>query len=60
MVNRRKTLFLLAYNSQITTTFESLPYELAFNQKPSKPIIFSANSSKNAQRFFHPPQILKL
>ena len=33
---------------------------MAFDHKPCKPVIFSANASKNAQRYFHHPQILKL
>ena len=53
-------LFLLAYNSQITTTFGPLPHVLAFNQKPCEPVIFIANSSKKTQRYFHHPQISKL
>ena len=42
-------LFLLAYNSQITTILGMSPYEMVFNQKPRKPIMFTANSHKNAQ-----------
>ena len=41
-------LFPLAYNSQITTTLVMTPYEMVFNQKPRKPIMFTANSQKNA------------
>ena len=59
-------LFPLAYNSQITTTLGMSPYEMVFNQKPRKPIMFTANSHKNAQSHcqpnkdhFHYPQILK-
>ena len=37
-------LFPISYNSQITTTFGLSPYEMVFNQKPRKPIIFTANS----------------
>ena len=41
-------LFPLAYNSQITTTLGMSPYEMVFDQKPRKPIMFTANSHKNA------------
>ena len=41
-------LFPLSYNSKITTTLGLSPYEIVFNQKPRKPIMFTANSSKNA------------
>ena len=44
-------LFLLAYNSQITTTVGLSTYEMSFNQKPRKPIILTANSSRNAQGY---------
>ena len=47
-------LFPLAYNSQITTTLRMSPYELVFNQKPRKPIMFTANSHKNAQGYCQP------
>ena len=47
-------LFPLSYNSQIITTLVVSPYEMAFNQKPRKPIMFTANSSKNAQRYRQP------
>ena len=46
-------LFPLAYNSHITT-FKLSPYENVFNQKPRKPITFSANSSKNAHGHCQP------
>ena len=39
-------LLRLAYNSRLTTTLGLSPYETVFNQKPQKPIKFSANSSK--------------
>ena len=42
-------IFPLSYNSQITTTLEMSPYEMVFNQKPREPIMFTANSHKNAQ-----------
>ena len=42
-------LFPLSYNSQITTTLGKSPYEMVFNQKPRKPIVFTANAHKNAQ-----------
>ena len=42
-------LFPLAYNSQITTTLGMSPYEMVFNQKPRKPIMFTANSHKNVR-----------
>ena len=47
-------LFPLAYNSQITTTLGMSPYEMVFNQKPRKPIMFTANSHKNAQSYCQP------
>ena len=47
-------LFPLSYNSQITTTLEISPYEIVFNQKRRKPIMFTANSSKNAQGYCQP------
>ena len=47
-------LFPLAYNSQITTTLGMSPYEMVFNQKPRKPIMFTANSHKNAQGYCKP------
>ena len=47
-------LFPLAYNSQITTTLGMSPYEMVFNQKPPKPIMFTANSHKNAQGYCQP------
>ena len=45
-------LFPLSYNSQITTTCHHngmSPYEMRFNQKPRKPIMFTAKAHKNAQ-----------
>ena len=47
-------LFPLAYNSQITTTLGMSPYEMVFNQKPRKPIMFTANSHKNARGYCQP------
>ena len=47
-------LFPLAYTSQITTTLGMSLYEMVFNQKPSKPIMFTANAHKNAQGYFQP------
>ena len=47
-------LFPLSYNSQITTTLGMSPYEMFFNQKPRKPIMFTANSHKNAQSHCQP------
>ena len=44
----------LAYNSQITTTLGLSPYEMVFNQKPRKPKMFTANSSKNTQGYCQP------
>ena len=37
------------HNSKITTTLGMSPYEMIFNQKPRKPIMFTANVHKNAQ-----------
>ena len=42
-------LFALSYNSQITTTLGRSPYEMVFNRKSQKPIIFTANAHKNTQ-----------
>ena len=47
-------LFPLSYKSQITTTLVLSPYEIVFNQKPRKPILITANSSKNAQGYRQP------
>ena len=47
-------LFPLAYNSQITTTLGMSPYKMVFNQKPREPIMFTANSHKNAQGYCQP------
>ena len=45
-------LFPLSYNSQITATLGLLPYEMVFNQKPRKTIMYKGNSSKKAQGYF--------
>ena len=42
-------LFSLSYNPQITTSLGMLPHERVFNQKPRKPIMFTAIAQKNAQ-----------
>ena len=47
-------LFPLSDFSQITTTLGMSPYEIVFNQKPRKPIMFTANDQKNAQGFCQP------
>ena len=47
-------LFPSAYNSQITTTLGMSLYEMVFDQKPRKPIMFTANSHKNAQGYCQP------
>ena len=47
-------LFPLAYNSQITTTLGISPNEMVLNQKPRKPKLFTASSSKNAKGFCQP------
>ena len=47
-------LFPLSYYSQITTTLRLLPYEMVFNQKPRKAIMFTANAHKNAQGYCQP------
>ena len=47
-------LFPLSYNSQITSTLGMSPDEMAFNQKPRKPIMFTANAQKNAQGYCQP------
>ena len=51
-------LFPLSYNSEITTTLELSPYEMVFNQKPRKPIMFTANSSKNTHGYRQPTKEL--
>ena len=61
-------LFPVSYNSQFTTTLGLSTYEMVFNQKPRKPIMFTANSSKcynlplhtHDEAHFHHPQFLKL
>ena len=40
-------LFPLSYNSQITTFLGISPNKMVSNQKPRKPIMFTANASKN-------------
>ena len=46
--------FPSSYNSQITTTLGMSPYEMVFNQKPRKPIMFTANAHKNTQGHCQP------
>ena len=46
--------FLLSYDSQITTTLGMSPYRMLFNQKPRKPIMFTANAHKNAHGYCQP------
>ena len=41
-------------NSQITATLGMSTYETVFNQKPRKPIMFTANSHKNTQGYCQP------
>ena len=53
MVSRRQ-IISLSYNSQITTTLGMSPYEMVFNQKPRKPIMFTANAHKNTQGHCQP------
>ena len=47
-------LFPLYYNSQLTTNLGLSPYEMFFNKKPRKPIMFTASSSKNAHCYCQP------
>ena len=47
-------IFPLSHNSQITTTLGMSPDEKVFNQKPRKPIMFTANAHKNAQGYCQP------
>ena len=47
-------LFPLSYNSQITTSLGRSPYEIVFNQKPRKPIMFTSNAHKIAQGYCQP------
>ena len=47
-------LFPLASNSQISTTVGLSPYEMVFNQKTRKPIMFKANPSKHTQGYCQP------
>ena len=47
-------LFPLSYKSQITTTLGMSPYVMVFNQKPRKPIMFTANAHKNTQGHCQP------
>ena len=53
MVNKHKN-FRLAYNSQITTTLGLSTFEMVFNPKPPKPIMFTANFSRNTQGHCQP------
>ena len=53
MVNRCKIIPVI-HNSQITTTLGMSPYEMVFNQKPPKLIMFTANTHKNAQDYCQP------
>ena len=61
-------LFPLAYNSQTTPNLGVSPYEMFFNQKPRKPIMFTAYSSMcynlplhtHDEDHLHHPQTLKL
>ena len=46
--------FPLSYKSQTTTTLGMSPNEMVFNQKPQKPIMFTANAHKNAQGYCQP------
>ena len=47
-------LFPLSSDSQTTTTLGLSIYEMVFNQKRRKPIMFTAYSSKNAQGYCQP------
>ena len=47
-------IFPLSYNSQITATIGLSPYKTVFNQKPRKPIMFTASSSTNAHGYCQP------
>ena len=47
-------LFPLSYKSQIMTTLGMSPYEMVFNQKPRKPIMFTANAPKSTQGHCQP------
>ena len=47
-------LIPLYQNSQITTTLGMSAYEMVFNQKPRKPIMFTANAHKNTQSYCQP------
>ena len=53
MVNRRKTIFSSTKLAN-HLNFGLSPYEIVLNQKPQKPKIFKANSSKHAQRYCQP------
>ena len=44
-------LFPLAYKSQTTKTFEFSSFDMVFNRKPRKHIMFTANSSEDAQAY---------
>ena len=44
----------LSNNSKITTTLGMSPYEMVFNQKPRKRIMFTANTQKNPQGYCQP------
>ena len=53
MVNRCKIIPIIL-QFQITTTLGTSPYEMFFNQKPRKPIMFTANAHKNQQGYCQP------
>ena len=44
----------LAYNSQITTTLGLSSHEMVFNQKPRKPIMFTAKLLKKRTKYCQP------
>ena len=45
-LSRNVKVFPLPYHSQTTIAFRLTPYEMVFNQKPRKPMMLTANSSK--------------
>ena len=53
MANRCQIIPIILY-SQITTTLGMPPYEMVFNQRPRKPIMFTAKVHKNMQRYCQP------
>ena len=46
--SRKVKVFSFAFNSQVRTNLNLLPYELVFGQKPKKPIMFNLFSTTDS------------